>query len=369
MDFFDYLAAFLLFFLAIRFLVTVFNFFTWPILYRKKIQSDSTSTVSILIPARNEEKNIKSLLKNTLEHIHEANVIEILVLDDHSVDDTSKIVESFALKNPKVQLLKSKTLPLEWLGKNWACHQLAEAAKGEYMMFLDADVEISSNLIPMALQRVKKYDLSLLSLFPEQKMLSFGEKLVVPLMHFLLLNLLPIRLVRTTKDASLAAANGQFMFFKSKDYHKYKFHELVKNNVLDDVNIMKNVKKLELKGEALLGNNLISCRMYSDGNEAFKGFSKNLFPGFGRSILGMFAYFLLIFWLWLPVFIFSKIYFSISAILLILISRAMISKMANQSVWTNLWLHPFQMCAYTAIGLNSMYLHLNNKVSWKGRKV
>lgn len=372
---FSILTAIMLGFLAIRVGVTLYNFVTWPVLpnletetiLENKIQN---SLISILIPARNEEKNIGKLLQNLID-LKDLQVLpfEIIVLNDHSKDATAAIVHQFAIKNTKIKLLEGKDLPIGWLGKNWACCQLAKAAIGSELLFLDADVNLKNGAIINSLQRRKKYDTALLSLFPEQKMETIGEELIVPLMHFLLLNLLPLRLVRTTNIPSLAAANGQFMLFKAEMYHQHQFHEKVKSSILDDVNIMRLIKNLKLKGEVLLGNGQVFCRMYANGNEAFNGFSKNLFLGFDKNIIGFQLYFLLIFWLWVPFFIFLPSTILTLTILLILTERILISRLANQNALLSLILHPLQMILYTFMGLNSMRLHLTGKVIWKGRIV
>jgi chlorobactene glucosyltransferase len=104
------------------------------------------------------------------------------------------------------------------MGKNWACHQLAAQAEGQYLLFVDADVQIGPEFIQSALHEVKTKNLALLSVFNDQLMYTLGEKLVVPLMHYILLTLLPLRLVYRTKDPRIAAASGQCMVFEAATY-------------------------------------------------------------------------------------------------------------------------------------------------------
>lgn len=356
-------------FLAIRVLVSLYNLITHPVLPKYAIQQTCTS-VSVLIPARNEEKNIGIILQNLIEIERNANLkLEIMVLNDHSTDNTEKIVADFALSNPIIKLLNGMPLPSGWLGKNWACHQLAGEAKGTYFLFVDADVRLENSAVRSSLERMHVLNLDLLSLFPEQLMQSFGERQIVPLMHYLLLSLLPLRLVRTSPFPSLSAANGQFMLFRASTYQHYQFHEQVKNNVLDDVNIMRIAKENALKTEVLLGNGQVFCRMYSSGSEAFKGFSKNLFLGFGKNSWGFQAYFLLIFWLWIPFWYFASWKLLVASVILIIAQRVFIAILANQNIAQNVFFHPLQMILYTFIGINSMYIHVTNQVQWKGRKV
>ncbi len=359
--------------MVIRFCVTFYNLVTYPVLPKESnctFDKSQNTLLSILIPARNEEKNIENLLQNLIELSDlETIYFEIIVLNDHSTDNTAQIVTRFSAQNSKIKLVNGSSLPKGWLGKNWACHQLAEIGKGNFYIFLDADVQLSTGAISSSIARMHTYNLDLLSLFPQQKMHSFGEQQIVPLMHYLLLNLLPLRLVRTSPLPPLSAANGQFMLFKASIYRQYLFHKKVKNNVLDDVNIMRFAKESKLKTEVLLGNNQVFCRMYTSGYEAFNGFSKNLFLGFGKNAIGFQLYFLLIFWLWLPFWLWVDWRLSVLSFILIAVQNIFISILANQNSFRNLIFHPFQMILYTFIGLNSMYIHLTNRVEWKGRKV
>lgn len=363
----EILSFILLGFLFIRFAVTCYNFLSNPVL--PLVQNSQVSgNISICIPARNEEKNIGILLQNLL-NIDQENILEILVLDDASTDSTKDIIYSFSDIYPKIKYIEGKELPSNWLGKNWACHQLASYAKGDFICFLDADVSVSDHLFSSCKERFKD-NISLLSLFPEQEMKTIGERVIVPLMHFLLLNLLPLRLVKNSINPSFSAANGQCMFFKRSIYLQYQFHQLVKSNVLDDVTIMKIIKQNGLKGEVLLGNNLIFCRMYHSLKEGVNGFSKNIFNGFGNNILGFSLYFLLVCMLWIPFFLYWKSSFvSIIAIIMIVLSRVLISLMSNQNVYLNLILHPIQIVFYQYIAFRSVIGFYNNSTTWKGRKI
>jgi hypothetical protein len=157
-------------------------------------------------------------------------------------------------KHPNFKVIKGKALPADWLGKNYACYQLAQQATGAYYLFLDADEQVYKGLFNSAIHRMNLRGLSLLKPVHQPGYAhSVGEKMVVPLMHYILLNLLPLRLVYLVKSAAVAAASGQFMLFNAEDYKKYQWHQLAKNKVVEDVVIMKLVKAAKLNGEALLG--------------------------------------------------------------------------------------------------------------------
>jgi glycosyltransferase involved in cell wall biosynthesis len=354
-----------LFFIVLRFTVTLFNFISNPKLTR--VSKHYTDLVSILIPARNEEENIVLLLESIRRQDYKD--YEVIIYDDESSDRTYAICASFAELDGRFRVIKGGELPPEWLGKNYACHQLAKKAKGSYFLFLDADECVSPGLINSAVHRMKLYNLSLLSLFSNQDMQTRGEKATVPLLHYLLLNLLPIRLVFLTKSPAIATACGQFMFFDADTYREHHWHELVKEKIVEDAEIMRLIKLKSYRGEVLLANGMIHCRMYKHYGEALDGFSKNALAAFNYSIAGLLVYILVM--IGGPMIVLmtlnpNLIFFMAG---LIALSRVMISLASGQSVFYNLLLHPVQMFNLTLIAFLSIQKYLTRTNSWKGRAV
>jgi glycosyltransferase involved in cell wall biosynthesis len=355
----------ILIFLVIRFSVTVFNFLSNPKLPR--VVKNHHDLVSILIPARNEVENILELLVSIKNQDYTD--YEVIVLDDNSSDNTFEVVEKFCLNNPQFRVVTGKELPPNWLGKNYACHQLSELATGKYFLFIDADETIKRGLINSLISRMEIGNLALLSVFTNQKMKSIGEWLTVPLMHFILLNLLPLRLVKLSKNPAFAAASGQCMFFNANSYKENQWHERVKHQVVEDVEIMKLVKQEKFKTEALLANGLIYCRMYRDLSESLNGFSKNLLAGFGNNIIILLLYQLLV--TIGPLILILNFNFTLLVLplTLIVLSRMMISYLSGQNVLINLILHPLQMFFFLIISLISIKKHIFKTSTWKGRTI
>lgn len=351
------------FFLILRFTVTLFNFLSNPKLGNSPGHYDDK--ISILIPARDEAENILNLLHSIRAQDYQN--YEVIILDDNSSDNTWQLCESFCSTDKRFSVRKGEVLPAGWLGKNYACYQLANAAAGKYFIFLDADEIIKNGLINNALHRMKLYRLNLLSLFTNQIMLSFGERLVVPMMHYLLLNLLPLRLVRISKNPSFSAASGQFMMFDAESYRVNQWHEQVKNKVVEDIEIMKIVKGSGYKGEALLANNFIQCRMYKSFTEAVKGFSKNFFAGFNNNVFGLFFYLFLVVIGPLAAAVFLSTDLVLFALSLIILSRVMISLISGQNVLMNVILHPLQLLCLVIISVISVNKYYTKTIFWKGR--
>ncbi|WP_129718132.1 glycosyltransferase family 2 protein [Pedobacter sp. SYP-B3415] len=352
-------------FLVLRFSVTVFNFVSNPKLGRYGRHYDDP--VSILIPARNEAGRIGILLQSILDQDYEN--YEVIVLDDDSSDDTYAVCEAFAQADNRFHVLRGQSLPDGWLGKNFACFQLAEKASGSAFLFLDADDRVSSGLINNLLFRLKTYNLTLISLFTNQIMRSLGEYCAVPLMHFLLLNLLPLRLVRLSRNPAFSAASGQCMFFDAAVYRKQQWHEQVRSKVVEDIEIMKLVKTNGYQAEALLANGFVHCRMYGDFSSSADGFSKNLLAGFGNNIFILLLYLALVIAGPVLMAIEFDIRLLILPAVLIIFSRMMIAYLSGQKVLYNLLLHPLQMCAFLFIAILSIKKHLFKTSTWKGRTI
>jgi glycosyltransferase involved in cell wall biosynthesis len=353
------------FFIILRFVVTLFNFISDPKL--RRVNKYYPDLVSILIPVRNEEKNILKLLQSIYDQDYQN--YEVILLDDDSTDRTFEVCKKFADKHANFRIIKGDTLPRDWLGKNYACYQLASQAKGNYFLFIDADEQINIGLINSAIHRMHANKLSLLSLFANQQMQTIGELLVVPLMHYILLNLLPLRLIYLVKNYTVAAASGQFMLFNADDYRKYQWHEQVKHKVVEDVEIMRLVKAAQLNGEALLANGMVSCRMYTNYRDAVDGFSKNFLAAFNYNIIWFLIYIVLI--IGGPMIVLMTLNFALVLFMigLIVLTRVMVSLSAGQNAWYNIVLHPAQMLSLTVVAFLAIQRYLTKTMTWKGRKI
>lgn len=356
---------FLLISLSVFTLISVYNLFTAPVLRKYNSQLTDQKLVSVLIPARNEEKNIVKCIEGVLAQ--NCKNKEIIILDDNSNDKTYLLASSFVKENLK--LLSGTELPSGWLGKNWACHQLALEAKGEYLLFLDSDVELRPELISLAVYELEKSNSSLLSIFPTQIIKTFGEHLIVPLMNWLLLTFLPLNFVHSSTSKSFIAANGQFMLWKKDDYQRLGGHNKVKNKVVEDMELARLAKQNQLKVKTMLGGELIYCRMYNSFKESYIGFQKNFYAGFSVHpflFLTIILFLLIVFII--PFFFISKNLFSLLPLLLLIVSRLCITIKSRQSVILNIVLHPAQMLFMFIIGIISMIKFQTNQLVWKQRK-
>ncbi len=332
----------------------------------KRTISEFSDLVSILIPARNEEKNIGALLKSmqVLNYKH----VEILVYDDQSTDRTADIVKNMSAIDNRVRLIESKKLESGWLGKNYACHFMAKEAKGKYLLFIDADVILSDTIIEDALNTIKRQKLGLLSVFPKQIMITPSEKITVPLMNYILLTLLPLIFVRVSPFRSHAAANGQFMFFSASAYKKFNPHLVYKKSPVEDIAISRYLKKNKVIISCMLGDNRLMCRMYHSYSEALNGFSKNVLMFFGNQ-----SFPAILFWFFTTLGFIAVLYVSYELFLyyigLILLTRILVSIISKQNIVSNILLLIPQHFFLLHVIIKAIGIKFTKNYVWKGRRI
>lgn len=348
--------------------VTVYNFFTAPFVKKRNDSESKHLSISVLIPARNEAERIEKLLESLSNQTYP--ITEIIVLNDHSTDKTVEVVYSFKSKIQNLRLIDGKELPAGWLGKNWACQQLAENAKGAYLLFLDADVYLEAEAIQSLSNTLIENKLDMLSVFPTQIISSFGEWLVVPLMNWILLSLLPLKKVFTSNNKSFVAANGQTILITKSAYQKIGEHNKVKDDPVEDMGIARLIKKNDYKMMTLLGDRQIFCSMYNDFLSAVEGYKKNFYPGFKMNPV----LFLLIVVILTAIVVFPLIgvffnYIFIWTLILVVINRLLVSLLSRQSVFFNILFHQLQFVVMLYVGVLSVIQTKRKNLSWKGRKL
>jgi chlorobactene glucosyltransferase len=281
----------IIFFLGLLLLIAAIN-----LLSLKRVESfggtASRPLISVLVPARNEAHNIEACLSTLLNQEYEP--YEVLVLDDQSEDGTGEIINRISLANPSLKVLRGLPLPEGWVGKPWACHQLFEAAKGELFLFTDADTRHHPSAIKDAAAALESMKLSFLSGFPRQDLGTWGERLGIPMLIFIIFSLLPLPLARRLPLSWLSAAVGQFILIRRDAYERVGGHAAVKNTSVEDFALARLVKAHRLRWDFMDLTARVRCRMYHTFAELFNGISKNLLAVYN----GNFLVFSLT-WLWM----------------------------------------------------------------------
>lgn len=164
--------------------------------------------ISVLVPARNEQDNIGECIKSLL--IQDYPDFEVIVLDDNSTDRTWEILEKLSLEYSRLRIIKGKPLPDGWFGKHWACHQLSQHANGEIFLFTDADTRHKPNSLRDGIAGMMGEKADLITAFPREEVISWGERMTVPLFPWFILSFLPLIVAYRTRSPAFSAAIGQF---------------------------------------------------------------------------------------------------------------------------------------------------------------
>jgi chlorobactene glucosyltransferase len=215
---------------------------------------------------------------------------------------------------------------------------------------------------------MNKRRLTLLSIFPLQRMHTAGERATVPIMNWILLSLLPLPMVLWGPHSSLSAANGQFMMFRANVYHKLQPHAIVRESVVEDIEIMQLLKRWRYRCATHLGDHRVQCRMYPDYRAAISGFSKNILHFFSGSLIWALFYILFTTFGLLFIALWSLPVFYI-ALVVAFLSRLLISLMSHQNPLNNILWIPVQHISFLWLVKMALQQKLDGSLHWKGREI
>ena len=338
-------------------------------LYRPLPRSRSLGRAcSVLIPARNEEANIGAALHSVLQS--EGIEMEVIVLNDDSTDRTAEIVQEFAQTDPRVRLETAPPLLAGWLGKNFACHQLAGLARHPLFFFLDADVRVSR---PDSLARlaafVEQSGAALVSGVPREETRGLLEKLVIPLIHFVLLGFLSLDRMRAGTDPRFAAACGQILAVRRSAYERVGGHAAIADRIHDAVALTRAFRAQRLTTDLFDATDTFHCRMYGSAAEVWSGFAKNAHEGLGSPPLILPTTLLLLGGQVLPICLLAN---APSTLTLIGTIAAFLPRLIGvarfRQTLLGALLHPLGICALVAIQWFACIRSLRQRPAvWRGR--
>lgn len=241
---------------------------------------ENSTQVSVLIPARNEAARIERLLDSILAS---ADVeFEICVLDDESDDLTADIVTAYSERHANVRLLTGSAKPAGWCGKQYACYQLAQHARFDEFVFLDADVTLQKDALARAVRMRQTTSVDLLSGFPKQRVVTWGEALLIPLIHQVLLCFLPFVLMRFTRMKAAAAGCGQFFITHRNAYFAVGGHSMIRHSLHDGVTLPRAYRAAGFTTNLFNAADIAVCRMYESFDQTWLGLLKNAHEGFAK---------------------------------------------------------------------------------------
>ena len=330
--------------------------------------ADRRLSLSVLVPARDEAGRIGHCLTSMRAQVG-VDIVEIVVLDDRSSDGTAQVVRRH-LDDPRVRLVTaSGEPPPGWLGKTWACHQLAEQASGDVMVFVDADVVLDPGALARVATALAAGDVDAVSPYPRQVSVSWAERIVQPLLQWSWATLLPLRAAETSDRTSLVAANGQLLAITRSAYDACGGHQAIRGEVLDDVALFRALKRVGRRGALADGTDVASCHMYDGWAELRDGYGKSLWaatgsPARAAAIAG----------------VLSAAYVLPPLAMLLRGSRvgafgyaaavggrALVAHRTGGRVWPDSLLHPASIATFDYLLARSWLGRIRGRLTWKGR--
>jgi chlorobactene glucosyltransferase len=249
------------------------------------VAPDRAPLVSVIIPARNERRNIERCVRSVLATRYP--LLEVIVVNDHSTDETGAIARTIARDDERLVVIDAPDLPDGWFGKQWACATGARVARGELLLFTDADTRHEPDLLPRAVNALRDRGASLLSIAGHQEMHSFWERIVQPQMFALL----SVRYggtehVSNARRAEDVIANGQFILVRRDAYDAVGGHAAVRDRVAEDMALGQELFRIGRRVVLILALRQLSTHMYASLREVVDGWRKNIYAGGRHAALG-----------------------------------------------------------------------------------
>jgi len=336
-------------------------------------KSQISSSVSVLIPARNEEQNIRASLQAVLAS-HGCD-FEVIVLDDHSTDRTAAIVTELARGDDRVRLEGAPALPAGWCGKQHACFVLARLARHPLLVFIDADVRLAPNALALMASFMEGGDAALASGVPRQELGTLGECLLIPLIHFILLGFLPMHAMRRTRVPALSAGCGQLFIARREAYEHSGGHAKLRDSLHDGLKLPRVFRQAGWATDLFDATDVASCRMYRTNADTWRGLGKNATEGLAApgTILPMTVLLLggqglpFVLLAFAPMLSSSGLLLTAVAAGLAYLPRLLAVRLFRQPLGSAL-LHPLGVIALLAIQWHALVRHLAGRPSeWRGR--
>jgi chlorobactene glucosyltransferase len=339
---------------------------------------DPAPLISVLVPARNEEANIGACL-DSLRRQDYPNY-EILVLDDSSSDGTPEIVARVAAEDGRVRLLRGEPLPDGWAGKPFACHQLQQQARGSWLLFTDADTVHAPAALRQVLCTAIGSQAALISGFPYQRVTSIWQKMALPILfYFMLLCWMPLWWLQRSARPLPSVAIGQFMFFSAREYRSVGGHEAVKDCIIEDVWVAREMARHHYRQLTLDLSDLVSCQMYRGFGSMWEGFTRWLYTAASLSAVGLAVMMVVVTLLFLAPFLYLAHALLLSKpalgwemlagiqVAVLLLGRFLVGRRFSQPN-LSVVLHPLGMGLVLLVTLYASYQAITGAgVRWKGR--
>jgi hypothetical protein len=329
--------------------------------------------VTVVVPVRNEEHQVAGCLSALLDQ-RGVQDLRVVVVDDGSTDGTAAAVR--AVGDPRVRLVPAGPPPPGWLGKPHACAVGAAAPDdrdGEeaIVAFVDADVRLFPDALAAAVAILERHGLDLVSPWPRPLAYTGAERLVQPLVPWLWATTLPLRLAERSPRPSLAAANGQFLVLSRRGYEAAGGHAAVRGEVLEDIALLRAVKRSGGRGVPVDGSQLAACRMYDSWPALRDGYAKSLWGAVGGSPLASAAAALMLTAVYLvpPLAALRGSRAGAAGYLAGVAGRAVTAATTGSRTWPDALAHPLSVLVLDVLMARSLAGHRRGTLTWRGRRL
>jgi len=321
-------------------------------------------TAGVLVPLRNEAENIKDLIATLSQQVGD---FHFYLLDDNSEDLTYELLKQYTAGDSRFTVINGAPLAQDWIGKTWALQQLFDQSNEEFLVSIDADVRLTPDAIARSVSTLKSTSLDFISPYPRQIALSFGERMIQPLLQWSWLSTVPLRVAEKSSRPSMAIANGQFFVVRRIALEKINGYKAIKNAVIDDVFLARELIRSGFQGGVINGASIAQCRMYATWSLIKSGYGKSLNKAFG-SIVGASFVVLFLFLTSILPFLLSLFgsFYGWLGYVLIVFSR-MLSAIKTQGRIVDSFLHPISAALLIYLIIHSF--KVRSSITWKGRTV
>jgi hypothetical protein len=325
--------------------------------------------VSVLLPARDEAHRIAPTVRSLLAQRGVPD-LEVVVLDDGSVDGTADEVRRVAAGDPRLRVVTGRPPPPGLPGKPHACARLAEEARGRVLVYVDADVVLAPHAVAAAVALLRDHGLDAVSPFPRQLADDVPTRLVQPLLQWSWLVFLPLRLAERSPRPALSAANGQFLVVDAAALARAGGFAAVATAVLDDIALMRAVKRAGGRGIVADGSGVATCRMYEGWTEVRQGYEKSLWSATGSPAAAT-ALSAVLAWLFLlpPLAALTGSRAGAAGYLAGVAGRVVAARHTGGRVWPDSLAHPVSVGLLLSLVARSWRARRAGSLAWKGRSL
>jgi chlorobactene glucosyltransferase len=335
-----------------------------------RLRSDQTPcqrpVVSIVIPARNEERVIDQSVRAFLAQDY--GNFEVIVVNDRSTDATGTDLHS--IEDPRLTIIDGSETPAGWLGKPWALEQGALRARGELLLFVDADLIYAPSALRAAVAEIESDGAGLIGLWPRLEMGTLPEQIAMPMLSFFGFCILPLWLADRSRAVRLAIGGGSGNLVHRSLLDRIGGFRALSDSVVDDVALARHARRQGERTHIVRADDLISVRMYHGTREINEGFTKNVFTTVGRSYVFGAANLAAMFFFHIAPYILALTgnRLAIATVVMITLTRVVLFRSLRFRLDNAIFFHPLMVAFWAYIFLRSMWFTgVRNELRWRGR--